>query len=96
MPNLDDVLVAHIKTCTLGICDDEQRHCDECIHYECIRDCPGCAQEKLLTWQRENCKLEPVWNPCIPYRENYQTYGIARNRQLAQDQQTINKILGVE
>ncbi len=83
MPNLDDVLVAHTGECYNG-------------KYECFDDCSRCAQEKLLAWQRENCKLEPVWNPCIPYGKNYQTYGIARNRQLSQDQQAINKILGVE
>ncbi|APH12643.1 hypothetical protein ASJ33_05495 [Dehalococcoides mccartyi] len=90
MPNLEDVLVEHNKICTApgaAICPRDGCSACEFSTDTCASGCPRCAQEKLLAWQRENCKLEPIKNTFHP---------IEMNRQLFQDQQAVNKILGVE
>ena len=112
MPNLDDVLVEHrhVPCCTRDFESDcigdpvrKPEGCKGCDYSGIdLTGCKRCAQEELLAWQRENCKLTlaspdttilagkvtEIRSPAIKEE--------AMRLQLSKDQQTINKILGVE
>lgn len=76
---------------------------------DCSPDCKRCGQDALLAWQRENCKLTRTKekNPYLTKEfstvkntvasvAGSQGFDRGIQSQLTQDQQTINKILGVE
>lgn len=99
MTNLNDVLREHkiISICKqrprTACPPDTDKGCASCPLNEirCSSDCKRCGQDALLAWQRENCKLERV-----KLNSSHVCPTCAMHAQLSQDQQTINKILGVE
>ncbi|AII58716.1 hypothetical protein X792_04925 [Dehalococcoides mccartyi CG1] len=84
--------------------------CKGCDHLGIdLTGCKRCGQDELLAWLRENCKLTRTKerNPYLTKEFSTVKNSVASvagsqgfdrgiDSQLAQDQQTINKILGVE